>query len=165
MPATTTRWYSLEASVEASAIRKRYADSLAQFSSQKSGTRSRIDSSRVAPEDVVVPIPRGVTRTLAPKARNSVVRRRLASTWRLRRAAVTAAPAPRASNMTKRRPGLALKRRLRMRQNMARLLVRGSGIIRLAGWALVHIVKRGAAAERCQEWGYRQRARKSRETR
>src|SRR6266852_6981369 len=93
----------------------------------------------------------GAIITFAPKARNSVVRRRLASTWRLRRAAVTAAPAPRASNITKRRPGLAPKRRRMMRQNIARLLARRSAIIRLAGWAPARTVKRGVAEGRCQE--------------
>src|SRR5882762_5000578 len=87
----------------------------------------------------------------APKVRNSEVRRRLASTSRLRRAAVTAAPAPRASNITKRRPGLAPNRRLMMRQNMARLLVRWAAITRLAGWAPACNAERGAGGWRCQE--------------
>src|SRR5260370_30189548 len=87
----------------------------------------------------------------APKVRNSEVRRRLASTWRLRRAAVTAAPAPRASNMTKRRPGLAPKRRRIIRQNIARLVMRRSAITRLAGWAQAHSATHGAAEGRCQE--------------
>src|SRR5713101_5570046 len=93
----------------------------------------------------------GAIITFAPNARNSVVRRRLASTWRLRRAAVTAAPVPRANNMTNSRPRLAPKRRRMMRQNMARFVAREPGIIRLAGWAPAHRAKRGAAEGRCQE--------------
>jgi hypothetical protein len=65
--------------------------------------------------------------TLAPKERNSVVRRRLASIWRFRRAAVMAAPAANARRITKRRPRLAVIRRRTIRQNMARELERESG--------------------------------------
>src|SRR5213082_1267014 len=55
--------------------------------------------------------PCGTMRTFGPKARNSVVRRRLASTCKLSRAEVTAAPAPRASSMTKSRPRFAPSKR------------------------------------------------------
>src|SRR5260370_38293104 len=114
--------------------------------------RSRIEEF-IVPSDSeeVLPEFRGEMTTFAPNARNLVVRRRLASTWRLRRAAVTAAPAPKASNITKRRPGLAPKRRRIMRQNMARLAVCRAAIIRLSGWAPARTAKRGAGEKRCQE--------------
>src|SRR5882672_3172669 len=63
----------------------------------------------------------GVTRTFGPKERNSELRRRFASTCRLRSAAETAAPAERARRMTKRRPRLAKRSRRRMRRNIERL--------------------------------------------
>src|SRR5262249_5636988 len=66
--------------------------------------------------------------TLGPKERNSVVRRRLASVWRLRRAAETAAPAERASRMTKRRPRLAKRKRRTRRRNRERLAVERLGM-------------------------------------
>src|SRR5437660_12335938 len=95
--------------------------------------------------------PCGTMRTFGPKARNSVVRRRLASTCKLRRAAVTAAPAPSAKSMTKRRPRFAPSNRLIMRQNIALFVARGLVIIRLAGLAPARIAKRGAAEARCPE--------------
>src|SRR5271163_2653860 len=83
--------------------------------------------------------------TLGPKARNSLLMRRLASIWRFRRAAVMAAPEPRARRITKRRPGLAIKRRRRMRQNILRLF-RRRGFI---GGGPVEVVPgRGAAMQR-----------------
>src|SRR5258707_13819296 len=108
--------------------------------------RSRIEEFIVPwDSEEVLPEFRGEMTTFAPNARNSVVRRRLASTWRLRRAAVTAAPAPRASNITKRRPGLAPKSRRMMRQNMARFVAREPVITRLAGWAPARSATRGGA--------------------
>jgi len=67
----------------------------------------------------------GRTSTLGPNLRNSEVSRRLASTCRLRRAAVTAAPAPSASNITKRRPRFAPNRRRMMRQKHRSIGLRG----------------------------------------
>src|SRR5215467_8020160 len=91
----------------------------------------------VPPDDV--PEDFGRTRMFGPKERNSVVRRRFASVWRLRRAAETAAPAERARRMTKRRPRLAKRRRRSRRRNIGVLergfLERGEDMfIRLGGW-------------------------------
>src|ERR1700722_3745514 len=79
----------------------------------------------------------GATITFAPKVGNSVVRRRFASIWRLSRAAVTAAPAPRARRTTMSRPRLAEMSRRTMRQNMRR----DWDITRLAGSARVHTAR------------------------
>src|SRR5207244_4798813 len=108
-----------------------------------------IDCDSVAELDDKEPF--GTITTFGPKARNSVVRRRLASTCKLRRAAVTAAPAPSAKSMTKRRPRFAPSNRLIMRQNIALFVARGLVIIRLAGLAPARIAKRGAAEARCPE--------------
>src|SRR5262249_45146836 len=89
--------------------------------------------------------------TFGPKARNSEVRRRLASTCRLRRAAVMVAPATRASRMTKRRPRCAKSNRRTMRKNIQRLLVEDAGIIRLGGWGRVRSGRRGGAGARSRE--------------
>src|SRR5882762_38343 len=93
----------------------------------------------------------GAIITFVPKARNSVVRRRLASTWRLRRAAVTAAPAPSARRITKRRPRLAPSRRRIIRQNIFRLLRRDAAITHPSESAPARSVKHGAVEGRCQE--------------
>src|SRR2546429_6004339 len=107
-----------------------------------------IDCDSVAELDDKEPF--GTITTFGPKARNSVVRRRLASTCKLRRAAVTAAPAPSASSMTNIRPRLAPSRRRRIRQNIARLVSRSSVITRLARWARARCARR-VEGERSEE--------------
>src|SRR5215468_6011623 len=93
----------------------------------------------------------GKTRMFAPKERNSVVRRRLASVWRLRRAAETAAPAERARRMTTRRPRFAKRRRRMIRRNIG-LFERGDGIFtRLGGLERAHSVWHAVTGEHSRE--------------
>src|SRR5579871_505560 len=84
---------------------------------------------------------------LAPNVRNSDVRRRLASTWRLSNAAETAAPEERARRMTKRRPRLAKRRRRTRRRNIKLFCL--ADIIGLAEWGRVRSKWLGAEVARC----------------
>src|SRR5882724_6107395 len=106
------------------------------------GIACAIDSGRVSGTEGEVVFGRMIT--LGPKARNSCATRRLASVWRLRRAAETAAPTESARRMTKRR------RRIR-RRNIERFVVGCVMAIRLEGWERVRSVWRGGAGGRCQE--------------
>src|SRR5260221_14716893 len=87
--------------------------------------------------------PRGATMTFAPRARNSVVRRRLASTCKLRRAAGTAAPAPKGKRMGKSRARMGSRRGRMKHQKKDRFLVRRARINRPAGEGPAHNAKRG----------------------
>src|SRR5258708_18136754 len=74
------------------------------------GKRSNIVSERVV-EPETLPELGGVMMRFAPKTRNSELSRRLASSWRLRRAAVPAGPGAKARQTKERRPGVGATRR------------------------------------------------------